>query len=329
MVKRRKLAGGFTLVELLVVVTIIGMLIALLLPAVQAAREAARRMQCTNNVKQVALAVHMYHDTFSQFPPGYGYQIHGEGKNNGVGNETEWAWMARLFPYLDLATAASLIDWNRDPAGNFTAQESAVLIAQYPVFQCPADLTVKKNWSVAKSCTTWVPNEGFSRGSYAGNFGQDDPAVSNSGGMERDGHIHGVFGYNYGISLERIQDGTSNTLLMAEIVPGGGCSVRGAWWYDEGPVFMQVYVPNDPTPDIQRTGRCDTVDKISGAIAPCVGVLAEYNMVLNTARSYHPGGVMAAMCDGSVQFASNSISLTTWRALGTPNGGEAIKTLAW
>ena len=326
----RREQAGFTLVELLVVVSILALLVALLLPAVQMAREAARRMQCMNNLKQLALAVHTYHDTFSQFPPGYGYEVHGEGKNNGfVSGDVEWAWPARLFAYLDQSAAAALVDWARNPADAYTTQRP-ILIAQYPCFQCPSDSTVKKNWNAGSQCgPTWFPSQGLSRGSYAGNFGQDDPAVSNSGGLERTGHIRGVFGYNYGISLEQIHDGTSNTLLMAEIIPGGGCSLRGAWWYDEGPVFMQVHVPNDPTPDIQRTSRCDAADQAPGASAPCVGVLTEYNMVVNTARSCHPGGVVTATCDGSVQFTSSGISLATWRALGTPNGSEALKTLPW
>ena len=315
MALRRKRTTGFTLTELLVVITIIGLLIALLLPAVQAAREAARRLQCINNVKQVALSVHTYHDSFSQFPPGYDKQM--------------WPWTARLLPYLDQAPGASQIDWTRNAAGNYTAQEAPVLIARYPFFQCPSDLTVRTNWSARNSCVTWIPVEGFSRTSYAGNFGQDNPAVANSGGMTRPGHVRGIFDLNYGISLEQIHDGTTNTLMMAEIIPGGVCSNRGTWWNDEGPVFMQVYVPNDPTPDLQRVGRCDAEDQIPGALAPCVGVLSQRNLIVNTARSCHPGGVMTAMCDGSVQFTNSGVSLATWKALGTPGGGETITTLPW
>lgn len=194
MVTRRKLAIGFTLVELLVVIAIIGILIALLLPAVQAAREAARRMQCTNNVKQLALAVHMYHDVNSQFPPGYGYA------------GTQWAWVARLFPYIEQAPGAAKFNWTKNPAGNYTSPEAPVLIAPYSFLQCPSDVTVGTNWNAGRVCSaTATPPEGFSRTSYAGNFGQDDPKVPESGRMEHASHVRGIFAANYGIPLRHIK----------------------------------------------------------------------------------------------------------------------------
>jgi prepilin-type N-terminal cleavage/methylation domain-containing protein len=316
-------SAGFTLVELLVVITIIGILIALLLPAVQAAREAARRMQCSNNLKQIGMAVHLYHDAFDRFPPGYGIE-YAKGSGAGTAKDVEWGWMARLFPYIEQASAAALIDWTKSPTYNYTAAEAPVLIAQYPAFQCPSDVSAKVNWSANHLVVDWLPVKGFSRGSYAGNFGQGDPKVANSAGMERPGHIDGVFAFNFGATLTRIHDGSSNTLMTAEVIPGGGSSLRGAWWFDEGAVFMQQYTPNDPTPDLVRVKRCDAEDQTPGAIAPCTGTLGEYNMVVHSARSCHPGGVVTGMCDGSVGFTGNSVSLIIWRALGTPNGGEAV-----
>jgi len=316
--------SAFTLVELLVVITIIGILIALLLPAVQAAREAARRMQCTNNMKQIALAVHLYHNDHGQFPPGYGYMVTPEG-SSGAGNDwqSEWAWMTRLLPYMEIMDASTMnryINWSKAHWLHTPAQ-LAGLSMQIPAFQCPSDATVKRNW-MAATTSSWVPAEGLSRSSYAGNFGHGDPDVENSAGMERPGHIKGVFAYNFGISLSRIRDGSSNTLMASEIIPGGPVNLRGAWWSDEGPVFMQEYTPNSPVPDLVRTNRCDPENQGSAAVAPCDGVLTEANMMVHTARSFHPGGVVAGMCDGSVTFISDSISLPVWRALGTPNGSE-------
>jgi len=316
---------GFTLVELLVVITIIGILIALLLPAVQAAREAARRMQCTNNLKQVGLAVHLYHDAYSQFPLGYGVELHAKGTSTAPGDR-HWAWMARLLPYMEQTAASNIIPWNKSPGATLTDMEISAFSAQFPFYQCPSDTTATTHWNVARHCgTNWGPPEGMSRGSYAGNYGyggdSNDPT---SAGMEGPNHVDGVFGWNFGISISRIFDGSSNTLLTAEVIPGGGCSLRGAWWWSEGPVFMEEYTPNSYTPDLQRPDRCDAEDQAAGAVAPCSPSLSQYHMVVNTARSFHPGGVVTGMCDGSVQFTSDNISLDSWRALGTPNGSEPI-----
>ena len=170
--------------------------------------------------------------------------------------------------------------------------------------------------------STWT--DGLSRGSYAGSFGHSDPDVSNSAGMERTGHIDGVFSRNKGMRIAEIQDGSSNTLMISELIPGNSASLRGAWWYAEGPVFMQEYTPNAPSPDLVRAGRCASEDSMPGAIAPCIGALGEYYMVVHTARSMHPGGVVTAMCDGSVRFTTDDISLYAWQALGTPKGGEIL-----
>ncbi|UUO08542.1 DUF1559 domain-containing protein [Blastopirellula sp. J2-11] len=312
MAKRRIISAGFTLVELLVVIAIIGVLIALLLPAVQQAREAARRMQCSNNFKQAALAVHMYHDTFSQFPPGY--------------DRFEWTWTARLLPYLEQSAGADVIQWDKNAAGSPLASYIPLLTAQYSALQCPSDPTVTVSWSEGNACGTWATSKGFSRSSIAGNFGQNDPAHANSAQLEHANHVRGVFAKDYGSPLRHIKDGTTNTLMLAEIIPGAVCCPRGTWWNDEGPVFMQAYVPNDSTPDLQRTNRCDS---IGGPVAkaPCAEVLTAQNMVVNTARGYHPGGVITANCDGSVRFVPDTISLTTWKAMGTPSGNEVFESV--
>jgi prepilin-type N-terminal cleavage/methylation domain-containing protein/prepilin-type processing-associated H-X9-DG protein len=310
---------AFTLVELLVVITIIGILIALLLPAVQAAREAARRMQCTNNVKQIGLAAHMYHDCFDQFPPGYGYMAGTKGSGSPVLGG-EWPWECRVFPYMEqTATAAAFTNWGAT-WWNYTGNAATFLSTPYSFLQCPSDPTAAKNFTDAGS--TW-PN-GLSRGSYAGSFGYGDPKYMNSAGMERTGHIDGVFSRNVGLCLVRIHDGSSNTLMLSEVIPGSEFSLRGAWWFAEGPVFMEQYTPNASNADLVRQGRCGPDDQAAGAIAPCSGSLTEYYMNVHTARSMHPGGVVAAMCDGSVRFTTDGISLVTWRAWGTPNGGEPV-----
>jgi len=329
---------GFTLVELLVVIAIIGVLIALLLPAVQAAREAARRTQCINNTKQVALAVHNYAAAHGALPMGYGLLPeggYGRGVAEGEAGQThyaEWPWSSRILAYLEQNAISTKIDWKWNPgnAQNFPDVIRTVVSARIPAFHCPSDETAKTSFAEAGNC---YPNDlfpdGFGRISYAGNFGNAEGTNPNNSRLEapadegaRPGtrRIHGVFGYNHGDKFSQITDGTSNTLLTSELIIGGVCTIRGTLTYDEGPVFMQFYRPNDSTPDIVRW--CDSQDKIPGYPAPCVDPGLPLNMVLHTSRSMHPGIVVASTCDGATHVINDNIELDVWRALGTPRGEE-------
>lgn len=315
--------GAFTLVELLVVIAIIGILIALLLPAIQAARESARKTQCINNTKQIALACQNYHDAHRVLPPGYGIlpeKHYGTGAAQGeVPNQpySEWSWLAYLYPYIEEKAAADAINWKWNPgsAGNgYPPGNLAVMTTKVPVYQCPSDVSVQTNFNEGQACAAGGHSAlGHARASYAGNFGQ--------GQLEAANKIQGVFRYNKSLKLSRITDGTSKTLLTAEIIPGGICSIRGTVGYDEGPVFMQDHLPNDLTPDLVRW--CDSTDKSQG-YSPCIGSITKLNMVLHTSRSLHPGGVVVGLCDGSTNFLREDVSLQTWRALGTPTGGEVV-----
>ena len=140
--------------------------------------------------------------------------------------------------------------------------------------------------------------------------------------MGSSNRVAGVFGLDFGTRIRDITDGTTNTLLTAELIGGGPCTIRGTHSYDEGPVFMQDHTPNVLTPDLVRW--CDVADSTPGAIAPCIGSLTQTNMVLHTSRSMHSGGVYVGLCDGSARFVGDSINLSTWQQLGTPNGGEVI-----
>jgi prepilin-type N-terminal cleavage/methylation domain-containing protein len=316
---------GFTLVELLVVIAIIGILIALLLPAVQAAREAARRAQCTNNIRQVGLALHMYHDINKQFPPGYGYMSGEPGSGGSKAWGPEWPWIMRLFPYLEQDAVVDEIDWTWNPGVSYAGVPVGNLQAigaQVETLQCPSDPTVSTPFDKQGACSYLKPVP-MARTSYAGNFGR--------GQMEAVGRLPGVFGFNHGARIGDVTDGTSHTLLTSELVAGGTCSIRGSISYDEGPVFMVDYTPNDPTPDLVRW--CDAGDGDSAARSPCVrssgtlggGVLGNtLNMILHTSRSLHPGGVNSGLCDGSVRFFGDDTSLDVWHWLGTPNGAEVF-----
>ena len=313
---------AFTLVELLVVIAIIGILIAMLLPAVQAAREAARRISCSNKLRQVSVAAQIYHSTHNHLPYGYvgdpNYKI-GDPMTT---RETRWPWIARLFPNLELTSLYEQINWDTCLYRNAVRYYTDILFTQYSTLQCPSESTVQNGWS------GWdIPRGDMARVSYVGNFGQSNPNVPNSAGMEMPGHIKGVFARNYGASYDEIGDGTSNTLLASEIIPGDALCVRGLWWAEEGVYFQQEYPPNDQTPDVVRIGRCGDQAVNMAAKAPCDGSLPfnHYYVNVHTARSAHPGGVNVTMCDASVSFVSNDIDLAVWRAMGTPNGGEVFE----
>lgn len=337
-VASRRQRYGFTLVELLVVIAIIGVLVALLLPAVQAAREAARRSQCVSNSKQIALAAQNYASAHGALPPGYGPLPEG-GYGKGLTGGTpyaEWSWMARLLSYMEQTTISGAIEWEWNPGASYSPSPTVKQIrtAKIASLFCPSDEGVLTNFNEGAVCYAGAAdNEGYGRTSYAGNFGsvQDtNPPTSPPSASQleapREGvrfpRVDGVFSYNHGDKFSQITDGTSNTLLTAELAIGNVCSIRGAISYDEGPVFMQFYLPNDATPDMVRW--CDPQDKIPGAKAPCIDAVSTLNMILHTARSYHAGGVVASRCDGSANMIADGVDLMVWRALGTPRGEEVV-----
>jgi hypothetical protein len=241
---------------------------------------------------------------------------------------------------MEQATLSGAIDWNWNPGAVAGASPTIkeVRTAKIPGFHCPSDEGTQTNWNEGKACGVEGDMEGFGRISYAGNFGScrdDNPpmAPASASYLEADRgesgrypypRVDGVFSYNHGDEFGQITDGTSNTLLTAELIIGGPCSIRGVFAYDEGPVFMQFYLPNDTTPDHVRW--CDEQDdqaKNPGTKAPCSGGAA-MNMILHTARSYHVGGVVTSRCDGSANLISDGIDLVVWRALGTPRGDEVV-----
>ncbi|MBA3484140.1 MAG: DUF1559 domain-containing protein [Pirellulales bacterium] len=317
-------------------IAIIGVLVALLLPAVQAAREAARRSQCTNNTKQVALAVHNYESAHGSLPPGYGLLPEG-GYGTGVGEGgqdqyAEWPWASRILAYLEQNAISTKINWKWNPgnAQNHPALMQGVVSAKIPAFHCPSDETASRNFAESGNCyDNGLFPDGFGRISYGGNFGNAEgtnpvnsrleASVEGRPGTRR---IHGVFGYNHGDEFSQITDGTSNTLLTSELVIGGVCTIRGAFTYDEGPVIMQFYRPNDTTPDVVRW--CDPEDQVPGAVSPCIAPGLSLNMVLHTSRSMHAGIVVASTCDGATHVINDNIELDVWQALGTPRGEETV-----
>jgi prepilin-type processing-associated H-X9-DG protein len=293
-------------VELLVVIAIIGILIALLLPAVQAAREAARRSQCTNNLKQIGLALHMHHDRDNRLPFASFWPCPNETALRAPEEET---WICCIFPFVEQSALYSLRDFTPanhygnmgpgNPSGNFT-----ICHTELSGFQCP-------------SATNPNPNQilnTFARGNYVANNGIGPMAEWDESTLpiRRPG---GVFYLNSRIGFRDFVDGTSNTVLVSEVLMSAGCDFRGVMHFPDGPVYQHNYTPNDLTPDRMRNGFCQ-----SEVRNPCTPVYNAWNdrSEIVTARSNHPGGVNALFGDGSVHFIGNTIAVNIWQALSSP-----------
>lgn len=305
-VKPHRKPSGFTLIELLVVIAIIAILIALLLPAVQQAREAARRSQCKNNLKQIGLALHNYHDTNKVMPPGHILQP------SGLGDRITFP--AAIWPYLDQQPLYDLIPDPKNPdwGGCGNAQQTQLLRTVLGIFQCPSDGDSEFDHA-CRSRNNYNANAGI------GLLRKELPAR----------HTPGIFYQNSRVRMRDITDGTSSTMGFSEIIkvrgPNGRGRYRGAWSYPEGCHYMHDRTPNSPIPDEIRTSMCDSNDQ-EDPLAPCIGTFSAHNTrALNmAARSRHSGGVNGLLMDGSVRFVSSNIHLPTWQALGTPFGNEVI-----
>ncbi|MCA9083556.1 MAG: DUF1559 domain-containing protein [Planctomycetaceae bacterium] len=301
--KRFWFRHGFTLIELLVVIAIIAILIALLLPAVQQAREAARRTQCKNNLKQLGIAMHNYHDTHSVFP--YGYYD----SNTYHGRDT---WMQQLMPFYDQAPAynkyaASNAKWVMD-----TPPEIKDL--KIPGLMCPSDPS--------------AGGFGGGGGARAGGKGFQGNYVMCAGNtlMTRNSRtLNGIAFRESSIGFRDIIDGSSNTLMSSEsILRGeqvGGWGGAGGYWggAPHGSYgFTSLENPNTTVADQVYQCKSTTFPR-----APCTSILGG-SALRNFARSYHTGGVHVLMCDGAGRFVSDNISNVIWRGIGSRADGEVV-----
>lgn len=326
MKRARSVAGlalhhAFTLVELLVVITIIGILIALLLPAVQSAREAARRAACNNNLKQLAMGVHNYQDSFSALPLGYG--IIKANFGSGAAGSGNWSWALRLYPYVEQGSLLENCNfrWDLDVSST-VPQYWPIFQKDIPLFQCPSVPGQGYiHFNGKGTCITAVPTFTQARSSYAGNWGLGcQECATRTAGVFEDSTAttSGV------VKINDITDGLANTALFSEFIPGFGCTGRGWMGHGEGQCYMHDYTPNTMVADSVRwcSASRDATNQ-DPRQSPCVQN-ATARMVLHSARSYHPGGVLVALCDGSVRFVGQTVDLAAWRALATRANNEVL-----
>jgi len=331
---------GFTLIELLVVIAIIAILIALLLPAVQQAREAARRTQCNNHLKQLGLAIHNYESSYSAFPPSA--TIGSSGST--INTNSSWGVHGRIMPYLEQGNVYNNVDLS------IAWDEQAVLAGlKIPVFACPSDPGSDKGRDVSpKAATPLYPTTyGFSFGTWL----VWDPVTRRAG--------DGAFGPNTKFTFRDFVDGTSNTLLASEVraqqhygrntapnggtgtpapnladviakIPGGmsWCRPNGHTEWPDGRVHHEGFTttagPNAKVPLSYAVDQCPlnvNVDYTSQQEATS-STVATYAII--TSRSWHTGAVNSALVDGSVRTINENIDLGVWRALGTRAGSEVV-----
>jgi len=299
---------GFTLIELLVVIAIIGVLVSLLVPAVQQAREAARRAQCKNNLKQIGLALHNYHDTHKAFPPGaLALSFAGAAYKTGDAEPSRtavaggWGWTVYILPFLDQTPLYQALNPN---GNNFPLAPTDLTRTSLPVYLCPSEGN-----SLLHTATAMGGNgttDGHARSSYPAIFGSTSVNYVNTASQD----TRGMFWYNSIVRIADVRDGASNTIMVTERYWDGGDSEtrRGAIWAGKcagGP----NNAGNKYSNLVRAQNHPDWLIK---------------GLNNNAAISHHVGGVHFVMGDGSVSFLSENTDGATYQRLGQFADGQVV-----
>lgn len=295
---------GFTLIELLVVIAIIAVLIALLLPAVQQAREAARRSQCKNNLKQIGLALHNYHDTHRTFPPGViDSSAELDARSSG------WGWATFILPFIDQSTLYSSLEvstksLDQHRGTNLETTSTSQMKTPIETYMCPSDASPNINANRANNAKT----------NYCAVYGSFNLASSSPGNPERyppfnNAHMsfNGMFAGNSKIQMRDIIDGTSNTFAIGEIQAQGR----------KGGIWVGSFGLNRWAGVVFPTNTTLLINAAQGKTHPTWGADHVFS-------SSHVGGAHFLKADGSVSFISENLNATTYENLGNRRDGNVL-----
>lgn len=310
---------AFTLIELLVVIAIIAVLIALLLPAVQQAREAARRSQCKNNLKQLGLALQNYHDVYSQFPIGGTYTTGSLAPNI--------SWVVRILPYVEQQGLYNELDMSRSNVVTQTlADGKPAYNHQISVMRCPTDTSPDfRTYSGGEYAQTSYsaslgsqrnPSGGSGCNPYLAGAEHILPANSDYGRTALATNISGMFGQGpASISIDSVNDGTSNTFLVGEVLSTCHLTIPAGWW----PNAARATIGSTVTP-LNEFTTCEASKRITHA--SCTS--SDNHNLSWGFKSMHTGGGHFCMADGSVRFVSENINYDTYRGLGGRGDGQTL-----